>query len=87
MPLVDGKVVNWRHTLRIKHLLGEETDIESVRQTAAKIDEVVQAAPFMADWPDLDTAFKPGDIEDVDDLNFALEQLYDYCDHQLIWVE
>lgn len=87
MPIVGGKVVPWRHTLRIKHLIGPETDIESVHRTATKIDEVLQATPFMAEWPDLDTAFKPGDIEDVDDLNFALEQLYDFCDHQLIWVE
>jgi len=84
MPIRNGKFVDWKHTLKIKHLLGDSALDEAAQRAAKEIASVIKTKSFMEDWLYLNEI---GDAADSDDLNAMLADLYDYCDANLIWVE
>jgi len=79
--------MNWKQKLEIKHLLTGKEDPEAVDNSMRAIADVIKTKEFM-------TGFDHRDfynvLDDIDPLNFAnqsLDDLYDYCDFNKIWVE
>lgn len=75
---------NWKHTLRIKHLMTEDETPEAVSKSMKAIALAVCARGFMADF---ESRHDMAECTDVDEANYLLDSLYDYCDSRRIWVQ
>ena len=81
----------WEYRTKIKHLLNENEDWETVQTTMNNIADVLNKAPGWAGF-DL-TLFRQipkesnGFFVPVDCANKLLDQMYDYADFNRIWIE
>jgi hypothetical protein len=85
MPIINGKVVNWKRTVDIKQFLNIDGMSDSA--TAKRIVSRIRAA--FPDWEDTDLCeicWQFDDVETLDDLNSALAELYDWADAELVWL-
>lgn len=82
--------MNWRYTVKIKHLMTDKEDWESVQTEMTAIADILKAAPCFALFdvtkfyaiPKGDDAFGPTDY-----VNKLLERVYDYADYHSIWID
>ncbi len=93
--LTNPNNMNWKHKVKIKHLLTNKEDYESLCASMTAISQVLKAnncfGQFLHEMGDL---FDKIDEPTLDDpelslaiANDHLEMLYDYCDSNSIWVE
>jgi 3-oxoacyl-[acyl-carrier-protein] synthase III len=83
-------MANWRHTVKINHLLTKESDHESVQKSMNEIANIIVADPYLKFFsttkfrkiPRGDDFFSPADYA-----NKLLANMYDYADSNLIWIE
>ena len=84
----NNKRVDWKYEIEIKHLIDDEADpndddnaIDVGKQIANRLKgyKLFEDSIFI-------TRFEQ-DVDTVDDLNHYLDELYDYCDEELIWVK
>lgn len=77
-------MTHWKHILHITHLFTESEDPTDILQSMNKIADVIEK------YEPLDGFDKVNDFRGCSDLNKAndlLNQLYDFCDNNHIWVE
>jgi hypothetical protein len=84
MPFLNGKIVNWQHRLKIKHLFTESDDPVEVKKSMTAIARVLDSTACTMSMPGRERCAK---LSDIDKANRFLSQLYDFCDANLIWVE
>jgi hypothetical protein len=82
--------MTWRQKVKIKHLLTEDEDHESIQASMNGIADILDQAPCF--WlfstqkfrkiPEGDDVFGP-----VDYGNKLLDTMYDYADQHRIWIE
>ena len=80
----------WDHTLKIKHLLTDKQDYESIQKSMSAIAKVIASAPFMHGFPLYGWCSIPegdGVFGPVDYANKLLAKLYDFADSQRIWID
>lgn len=87
MPIRNGQVVKWKHTISIRDLYAdvEDESDENATRIGKAIYSRLSNLPFMKSYLYELDEFQ--DIECRDHLNDCLDGLYDYCDSELIWVE
>ena len=86
-------MANWKYKLKIKDLLGENTSPEVVKKCCADVIKRIKA--FMGKYPvigwELDDIIDrfAGVVEDGDvgEFNSTLDELYNWADRELVWVE
>lgn len=81
----------WNHRIKIKHLLTEKEDWQSVQESMKSIADVLSSDPWFRTFIDLHRfrQIPQGDsvIGPVDYANRLLGYLYDFADEQRIWIE
>lgn len=87
MPIRNGQIVGWERNLKIKHLFSDDGDTQK-----SAIDVRAFVTKFVDKNPQYETLRDIVDQLDDDDIgkhefNGVLDELYDYCDENLIWVE
>jgi hypothetical protein len=83
-------MANWKHRIKIKHLFTENEDYESVQKSMNAVADVLEKDSFFKYYnvkkfrkiPKGDDVFGP-----VDYANKLIEQMYNYADDNLIWIE
>jgi len=88
-------MANWKYKLKIKDLLTTETSKEAVKVTAGKVSKRIES--FMKWHPEDDFGWELDDIidrfagfvedGDVEEFNHILDELYDWTDRELVWIE
>lgn len=84
------KMANWQNKVKIKHLLRDEEDWESIQKCMNEIADVLNNSKAFigfntADFRNIakgDNFFGP-----VDYANKLLDRMYDYADAHRIWIE
>ena len=83
--------MRWLYHVKVKHLMTEEEDHESVSKAMSDIAEVLEKEPCFKGFPYLKKFRKIPEGNDilgpVDYANRLLDRLYDYADLNLIWIE
>jgi len=81
----------WEYRTKIKHLLNENEDWETVQATMNSIADILSKAPG---WAGFDLALfrqipkkSNGFFEPVDCANELLDRMYSYADFNRIWIE
>lgn len=82
-------MANWVAKVKIKHLLDEKEDLQSVRNNMNAIADALSASGLFTDFdidglrniPEGDGTFAP-----VDYANRKLDRMYDYADYHRIWI-
>lgn len=90
----------WRHTLRLKDLLGEEDDSEATAEAAKGMHERLEAfrlryyqgddeiAEISDEFHTIAFIDGPAGVADVDHFNTVMNGLYDWADTgRKLWVE
>lgn len=80
----------WRTRLKLKHLLTEEEDLESVQESMNKIAGVLETCSYFDTFdtnrfrniPAGDDVITPKDYA-----NKLLSWMYDWADEKLVWIE
>jgi hypothetical protein len=83
-------MVRWKHTVKIKHLLTENEDYDSVQKSMNNIADALQDEPCFHRFnfkkfrriPKGDDVFGP-----VDYANKMISEMYNYADDNMIWVD
>lgn len=83
-------MANWKYRVRIKHLLTEEEDFESVQRSMNAIADIIEKEACFEDFdysrfrkiPEGDEVVGP-----VDYANRLIERMYNYADRRRIWIE
>ena len=83
-------MMNWRHQVKIRHLLTDQEDATSVRMSMKEITDVLDKSPCFAGFstkkfraiPDGDDVITPLDYG-----NRLLDRMYDFADEHRIWLE
>lgn len=82
--------MGWLHKVKVKHLFTENEDHESIQTSMMAVADTIDkeqcfwafdTSKFRA-IPEGDDFFGP-----VDYANKLLDSMYDYADHQRIWIE
>jgi hypothetical protein len=79
--------MNWKHTIKLKHLITEKEDPESVDACMRAIAEVIKGDSWFSEF---DTTDFYNCLEDDDPLDLAnqlMDDLYNYADFKKIWIE
>ena len=79
----------WKRMVNIKPLIGEDSSDSGAQECARNIsallqDKLMDLLTHDNDLADIVDAF--GAVETCDDVNSALDELYDWADHNLIWL-
>jgi len=77
-------VTRWKRTLRITHLFTKSEDPKDIKESMNKVADVIEKFRPLENF-DAVNDFR--DCSDLDEANDLINQLYDYCDSNLIWVE
>jgi hypothetical protein len=83
-------MANWKYRVKIKHLLTEKEDLQSIQESMNKIADVLDKEPCFKNFnfsrfrkiPEGDEVVGP-----VDYANRLIERMYNYADRWLIWIE
>lgn len=82
---------NWKHKVKIKHLLDEKEDHESVQANMTAIADELRKHPCFREFGYFDNFrnIPAGDavISPVSYANRLLELMYNYADRNRIWIE
>ena len=90
MPIRNGKTVNWKVKVKgLRALLNTNESDEEAQRVSREIYKLI------TDNPIYNKAFKGFDrlydfenyIETIEELNDLLNDMYDYCDENLIWID
>lgn len=73
----------WKHELRITHLFTENEDKESILKSMNSIANVIELKSYLDDF---DNQFSFRDVDNLEEANDLINELYDYCDTNGIWV-
>ena len=83
--------MNWKNKVKIKDLLTEEEDYESVKRSMAAIADVLYKTPCFAGFKEKNKfrEIPEGNeiLGPVDFANKLMDRLYDYADKNSIWIE
>ncbi len=74
--------MNWKKTIKLKHLLDDDDSDKHARSTGLVVSGVIAAAGLP---PELSDPFRK--VRTLNQFNQALNDLYDYCDCNAIWVD
>lgn len=88
-------MMRWKYQIQIKDLLSEKDDYNICKKVMNDIYECIKDRECMADFGEwgvwmpqnFPSREKLGLMPAVQYLNEALDDLYDYCDDQKIWVQ
>ena len=93
MPIRNGKIVKWRAYIKgIRHLLTKDDSNENAKKVGKEIYKILDLSiykKYFKDFADM-IGFDLDEfnyVQDVDGLNSLLDDLYDYCDANLLWIE
>jgi hypothetical protein len=83
-------MANWKYKVKIKHLLTENEDLQSIQESMNKIADVLEKEPCFKGFncsrfkkiPEGDDVVGP-----VDYANRLIERMYTYADRYKIWIE
>ncbi len=79
-------MINWKHRFKIKDLLSDvDLPPEKVQKLGREVAQRLEAVTFPFDFLDLANDFRY--VNDQEDFNNCLEELYDLADDQRIWIE
>ena len=80
--------MRWLHTVGIKHLLAEDEEYESVKNTMNKIADILSKEKSFQDFASTIQKFRdiPEDEDFLECANDLLDELYDYADEHRIWI-
>lgn len=94
MPFRNGQTVKWK--VKIKYLRNAILDAEDTEEGAEKLGKkiyrILSSKAYSKYFEDFEIQ-QGWELEDFcsackqDDLNSMLDELYDYCDGALIWIE
>ena len=84
MPIRNGVRVGWEHRIDVERFLTMEESPEAVRESMDNIYRVLKSHPCFNDFEMLDLFREEDDLEEANDL---LNEMYDYADANLIWIE
>ena len=76
-------MTDWKYSLRITHLFTEKEDKESIKKSMNDVADIIEKMPYLIDF---DRQFDFREVEDIDEANELIDELYDYCDSNKIWV-
>lgn len=84
----NNKRVDWKYEIEIKHLIDDEADPnddDNAIDVGKQIAYRLEGYKFFNNPLLIHKFFE--EVNNVDDLNYYLDELYDYCDEELIWVK
>lgn len=90
MPLRNGKIVNWKVKVKgLRSLLNTEESDEEAQRVSQEIFKLLTNSIYKRHFEDFDRLyeFDKGFVETVEELNDLLNDMYDYCDENLIWID
>lgn len=75
----------WQRTIQVKHLLTDEDDLtpEQIRATGQAIAKILAHVPLF----DEEIIANFEQVDDLDEFNSILEDMYDECDNLRVWVK
>jgi len=91
--VVEERMTNWKHTVRIKHLLTFEEDPDSVVRSMYDVGKELEKHECFYGFSVVEFFRIPIIVEDwadYDPVSFAntlLDDMYDYADRHQIWIE
>ena len=89
MPYRNGKIVNWKVKVKgIKELLNTNESNEEAKRVGKEIYKIITSERYYKYFEDFDR-LDDFDVyvETVEELNDLLNDMYDYCDGELIWID
>lgn len=77
----------WQAKIRIKHLLTDDDDLtpQQINEIGKKIATALKQCPTFDSEHEIVAWFE--DVDDMDEFNSILDDMYDECDSLRIWVE
>ena len=82
--------MNWKHKLKIRHLLVSEENDEGIKKMLIDIGDELKKHSFMDNF-NVSLFYEVEDnlgiMTHLDYINELLQRLYDYCDANAIWIE
>lgn len=86
--------MNWQHRVKLRHLLTEKEDWKSIQDSMNAIADVLSQDRwfdgFASTIKEMRKIPEKYDVRRYTPLRYAndlLDELYDYCDENAIWVE
>lgn len=81
--------MKWAAKIRIKHLLTQEDDLESIQASMNAIADVLQQSGlFSVSFVSKFRNIKEDSVVSAEDYaNILLDKMYDYADARRIWIE
>jgi len=83
-------MTQWKKHIKIKHLLNDKEDLESVRKTMETVADILEKHnEFPRDLIDKLRNIPEGDgvITPTDYANKLLDRVYDNADRERVWIE
>lgn len=83
-------MTNWKYRVKLKHLLTEKEDLQSIQDSMNKIADILEKEPCFEDFDYSRFRNIPEGDEIVGPVHYAnrlIERMYNYADRWKIWIE
>ena len=89
MPYRNGKIVNWKVKVKgIRALLNTDESNTEAQRVGKEIYKIITGKRYYRHFEGFDRlADFDVYIETTEELNDLLNDMYDYCDENLIWID
>jgi len=89
--LMEEIMANWKYKVKIRHLLTEKENYDSIKKSMAAIADILEKESSFANfgWLKRFRKIPKGNdiLGSVDYGNKLLDRMYDYADEHQIWIE
>ena len=91
MPIRNGKVVKWKVTIKgIRSLFTKDESDETAKKVGLGIYTILTSDRYINYFKDFEREGMLNEftyVQNTEELNLLLNDLYDYCDANLIWID
>lgn len=91
MPIRNGKIAKWIVTIKgISPLLTKDDSAENAKKVGGQIYDILTLSyykKYFIDFKNEGLLNEFNYIQNTEELNLLLNDFYDYCDANLIWVD
>lgn len=89
MPYRNGKIVNWKLKVKgLRNLLNTDETDEEAQRVSKEIFKLLTNSVYKRYFENFDQLVDFNIyVETTEELNSLLDELYDYCDDNLIWID
>lgn len=88
MPYRNGKIVDWKVKVKgIRSLLNSDCSDENAIKTGKEIYKTLTNSIYKKYFENFDILEDFNNVLGLEDFNGMLNEMYDYCDTNLIWID